>query len=224
MSDYLEISKKEWGRAADFPANKEEVYPMHKVVQEFDLYTCKTVLEYGCGGGSDTISYAKRGNIVTACDIVEKNIEATRKRVELNNLANVELVLLEDSVPLPFEDGKFDIVNSHGVLHHIRDVKPVMKELYRVTAPGGLIYAMLYSDVMWDYFTENGMIDMFMRQYDIDQFEAFCYCTDNIGVPYARPYNPEQGWELLEDAGYTIREYTYWLNDHFITYRGQKVV
>ena len=223
-NDYLEKSKKEWVRASEFPADKEKEYPDHTIVQQFDIHHNKQVYEYGCGGGSDIMSYLRRGNYVTATDIVPTNLLITKQRIIDAKLPieNVNLVLLENSYPLPFDNDSFDIITSHGVLHHIIDVKPVVKELYRVCKPNGLIYIMLYTDIMWDHFQSNGFHAKFMQQYGVDKFEAFGYCTDAVGVPYARPYTTQEGCELLEEAGFAIEDYTHWLNDFFCTYRGVK--
>ncbi len=222
--DYLERSKKEWIRASEFPANKEEVYPEHLQVQEFDQHHNKYILEYGCGGGSDAMSYLRRGNTVVATDIVPENIEATRKRIAEANLPTnkVELLLLENSYPLPLGDDKFDVISSHGVIHHIKDPEPVIREFYRVCKPDGVLYVMLYSQIMWDYFEERGMITQFQKMYKIDKYEAFGYCTDNIGTPYSRAYDTVQACDLLESSGFLVVDFNYWMNDHFVTYKCRK--
>lgn len=224
--DYLERSKKEWARASEFPTNKEHHYPEHTIVQEFDSHKGKLVYEYGIGGGSDLMSYLRRNNRVWGTDIVPENVETSRKRLSeagFKEGTDFNLVLLEDSYPLPFEDDFFDIASSHGVLHHIINPDPVVKEIHRVLKPGGLIYVMLYSTILYDHHKELGQIDYFKTQYNISDEEAFCYCTDNVGVPYAIPYSTEMGYDLLERNGFEVLDYNYWLNDFFVTYKGVRV-
>lgn len=222
--EYFERSKKAWERASEFSSTKEEVYPDHKIVQEFDAIRDKDVYEYGCGGGSDVISYLRRGNRVTATDIVPKNLEVTSERIKKSGLLDpvVKLVLLDNSYPLPFPDESFDVISSHGVLHHIIDIKPVMKELFRVCRKNGYLYIMLYTDIMERYFIDNGMIDNFMSKYGIDFNEAFGYCTDGPGTPYSRSYNTIQACDLMEEAGFLVVDFNYWLKDHFCTYKAIK--
>jgi len=224
MSQYFERSKDVWKRAGEFPADKEKEYPEHTIVQDFNHITGKDVYEYGIGGGSDLMSYLRRGNRVWGTDIVPENIEVARKRI-LDagfNKDQFNLVLLQDSYPLPFQDNSFDIISSHGVLHHIPDPKPIVKEMYRIMKPGGFIYIMLYSTTLWYHFEESGQIANFIKQYGISEEEAFGYCTDSIGVPYAIPYTVEMGYELLQQAGFHVEDHTYWLNDFFVTYKGSK--
>jgi SAM-dependent methyltransferase len=221
--DYLERSKKEWERASQFPSDKEEAYPMHTVVQEFDLHTGKVVYEYGCGGGSDMLSYLRRGNVVTGSDIVPRNLDVARERIVAANYTegvDFELLLLENSYPIPKPDNHYDIISSHGVLHHIKDPAPVVRELFRICKPGGLIYVMLYSDVLWDHHWPR--MEQLMKLYRIDQYEAFCWCCDGEGTPYARCYTTDEACTFLGDAGFTVKDYNYWLNDFFITVKGYK--
>jgi ubiquinone/menaquinone biosynthesis C-methylase UbiE len=220
--DYLNKSKEAWTRAANFPTNKECVYTEHGLVQEFDAHHDKNVLEYGCGGGSDAISYLRRNNKVTACDIVPDNIKAASKNVELYGLSNFTPVLLPTSIPLPFPDSVFDIVNSHGVLHHIPYAKDVVKELYRVTKDEGLCYIMLYTEFLYEYFKKS--VDQLMLAHDISEQEAFSWMTDGEGTPYADWYDEDAGIELLEQAGYKVLMATAWLNNHFRTFKAIKSV
>lgn len=223
MNSYLEQSKKAWICASEFPADKEFVYEEHKQVQEFDLITDKSVYEYGCGGGSDVMSYLRRGNNVTATDIVPQNLETTGKRVkELlpDRLSDLTLVLLDNSYPLPFKDDSFDIISSHGVLHHIKDANEVMKELYRVCKPGGFIYFMVYTDILWEHHWPN--MEKLMKLRGIGKYEAFCWMTDGEGTPYARCYSAVEACEFAENAGFTVVDFNYWLNDFFITVKACK--
>lgn len=75
-------ARKFWKVASTFPPNKEDVYPEHTKAQEFDaLPSNSLVLEYGCGGGSDAMSFLRRGHRVVACDINPSNIASTGARI-----------------------------------------------------------------------------------------------------------------------------------------------
>src|SRR5205085_2094425 len=49
-----------------------------------------------------------------------------------------------DATRLPFRPASFDVVYSHGVLHHIPDIGAAVAEVYRVLRPGGRAVVMLY--------------------------------------------------------------------------------
>jgi len=219
--DYEERTRISWARAATFPSNKEEVYPDHKIVQEFDLIHGKTVLEYGCGAGSDAISYLRRGNQVVATDIVAANIERTKSNIALYNLSRAASVIkLDVSHPLPFGNELFDVVSSHGVIHHIKEGPKVVEEFYRVLKHGGFCYLMLYTEYMYDYFLET--INNLVETRGISKEEAFCWCSDGEGAPYAVPYSEEEGNSMLKAAGFRVVISTLWLNDHFRTFKAIK--
>jgi len=223
MDKYLEQTKKAWVLAAGLPPNKEEVYPEHGIVQEFDKIRNQKIYEYGCGGGSDVMSYLRRGNHVTATDIIASNLETTKQRILDAGLPldKTNLVLLEDSYPLPFEDDSFDVISSHGVLHHIRQADEVIKELYRVCKPGGNIYIMVYTDLLWQ--VQLPFMEKLMKTRGIDQYEAFCWMTDGEGTPYARCYTGLEATEFVEKPGFTVVDFNYWLpGDLFITVKGVK--
>jgi SAM-dependent methyltransferase len=44
-----------------------------------------------------------------------------------------------DAARLPFEDGSFDLVLGHAVLHHLPDLEGAFREFRRVLAPGGVM-------------------------------------------------------------------------------------
>lgn len=223
MDQYLEKSKLAWECASEFPPDKEAVYLEHGKVQEFDLIHNQKIYEYGCGGGSDVMSYLRRDNFVTATDIVPKNIEIATNRIQTllpEKIGNANLVLLQDSYPLPFDDNSFDVVSSHGVLHHLKEPNGVMKELYRVCKPGGSIYIMVYTDLLWQHHLP--MIQQLMSTRGIDQYEAFSWCTDGEGTPYSRCYTAVEACDFVESVGFTVVDFNYWLQDLFITVKGTK--
>ncbi len=100
------------------------------------------LLEIGCGMGSDTAEWAKRGLAVTAIDLTEPALECTKLRFKLCGLrANF---ILGNAESLEFPDNTFDIVYSFGVLHHSPDTGKTIEEVRRVLKKGGLTLIMLY--------------------------------------------------------------------------------
>lgn len=67
---------------------------------------------------------------------------ATREgwiNLDVAPLAGVDVVHDLDELPLPFMDGAFDSVECIDILEHVRELVGVMRELHRITAPGGRI-------------------------------------------------------------------------------------
>ncbi len=212
-----------WRRAASFPADKEGVYPDHAEAQEFDrLRRWDAVLEYGCGGGSDTMSYLRRGCQVNFVDVVPENVECTRRRTRERHAGSANGWVLEGSAALGFfPDGAFDIVNAHGVLHHIPEPAPVVREFFRVLKRGGRLYAMLYTEALFDRCLPAMRAHMAAHP-EVREWEAFAWCTDDVGAPYARAYTEAEGRWLLEDAGFEVRSTFVYNGGDFRTYRATK--
>lgn len=55
---------------------------------------------------------------------------------DVASLPGVDVVSALGEEPLPFEDGRFEVIVARDVLEHV-DVVPALRELHRVLAPGG---------------------------------------------------------------------------------------
>lgn len=221
----IEQTRAVWKRAADFPPNKEFVYPDHAKVQEFAQHMQQRVLEYGCGGGADTLSYLRRLCRVWFVDVVPENIQRTTERVlQAGKKGFAHGLLLADSAPIPLGGSYFDVVNCHGVLHHISDpemVKHVLKEFYRLLAPNGTLYLMLYTEQMYAHF-QSSITSLLAQKRCTSNEEAFGWCSDGEGVPYARFYTEAQGNAMLKEAGLVVVGATLYNNNHFRTFKAVK--
>ena len=103
----------------------------------------KRVLEIGLGQGADSEQIIRRGAIWSGLDLSPESISRVSTRLRLRGLP-YERLELGNARSMPFHDNSFDIVFSHGVLHHIPDVLEVQKEIARVLKPGGRLIMMLY--------------------------------------------------------------------------------
>ncbi len=100
------------------------------------------VLDVGCGPGSDLFELeaivGPTGRAVgidsstTMIDEVRRRAASTGSRAELE-LASVE--------SLPFANGTFDAVRTERLLMHVADAARAVRELARVTKPGGRVVA-----------------------------------------------------------------------------------
>lgn len=107
------------------------------------------VLEIGCGLGTDGAQFARAGADYTGIDLTEASIELARKRFELSGLKGEFLVA--DAERLDFADATFDLVYSHGVLHHTPDIQAAVREIHRVLKPAGRAIVMLYHRGSYNY-------------------------------------------------------------------------
>lgn len=100
-----------------------------RVLEQLDLPVGARILDAGCGSGRNMLELVRYGE-VTGIELSEASVAAARRR----NLGEV----LEGSVDaLPFGDDHFDLVVSLDVLEHLDDDRSALREMRRVTRPGG---------------------------------------------------------------------------------------
>jgi SAM-dependent methyltransferase len=98
-----------------------------------------TVLELGCGAGTDLLIAAQMsgaGGRAIGMDMTSSMLDRARAGAEQIGLAHVELhaSLIES---LPLEDASVDVVISNGVIDLVPDKEAVFDEIDRVLRPGG---------------------------------------------------------------------------------------
>lgn len=107
------------------------------------------VLEIGCGVGTDGLQFARAGANYTGVDLTEAAIELARKNFETAGQSGEFRVA--DAEKLAFADESFDMVYSHGVLHHTPDIESAVREIHRVLKTGGRAVVMLYHRGSYNY-------------------------------------------------------------------------
>src|SRR5260221_12680597 len=78
-----------------------------------------SVLEIGCGLGTDGAQFAKAGARYTGVDLTEAAMDLARRRFEISGLAGTFQGAY--AANLGFSASSFDKISSHGGLHHTRD-------------------------------------------------------------------------------------------------------
>jgi len=102
------------------------------------------VLEIGLGQGADSEQIIKRGAFWSGLDLTSESVDRVQARLSLRQLPHQSLK--QGSVlEIPYEDKMFDIVYSHGVLHHVPDILAAQREIHRVLKSDGELIVMLYA-------------------------------------------------------------------------------
>jgi SAM-dependent methyltransferase len=89
-----------------------------------------SVLDVGCGSGRFSAQAAARGARVTSLDIGLRLLACTRRRCDTRAVA-------ADACALPIRDASFDLVISSECIEHTTDPLRAVREIHRVTRPGG---------------------------------------------------------------------------------------
>lgn len=103
----------------------------------------KRVLEIGLGQGAESEQLIGRGALWSGLDLTAESVDRVRTRLDLRDLEGE--VKQGSALDIPWPDGAFDMVFSHGVLHHIPDIGRAQSEIRRVLRPGGELVVMLYA-------------------------------------------------------------------------------
>jgi ubiquinone/menaquinone biosynthesis C-methylase UbiE len=117
---------------------------------DFPRYLGKKVLEIGCGAGIDLMQFARAGADVSARDLTENAVDLTKRNLAREGYAGD--IRQGNAEALDFPDDTFDVVYSHGVLHHTVDTEKSIAEVHRVLKPGGEAVIMLYNRISWFHF------------------------------------------------------------------------
>jgi SAM-dependent methyltransferase len=143
------------------------------------------VLDVGCGPGALTAELVELlgAESVAAVDPSEPFVAAVRRR-----LPGVD-VYRAAAGELPFDDDSFDAVLAQLVVHFMTDPVADLRELVRVTRPGGVVAA-----CVWDHAGERSPLSPFW----LAARELRLGAVDESGLPGAREGHLV---ELFEAAG-----------------------
>jgi SAM-dependent methyltransferase len=122
------------------------------------------VLDVGCGPGTITADLADRvpQGHVTGIDFAQEIIEQAKQTV--GGRTNLDFAT-GDVYALDYPDGSFDVVHAHQVLQHLGDPVRALREMRRVTKPGGLIAArdVDYGGMSW--YPDSPVLDEWLQLY-----------------------------------------------------------
>ncbi len=98
-----------------------------------------TMLEAGCGIGLSfpLLDEHFQPKKIIGFDIDEASLQ---KAAATPRDCNAEIDLVHGTAShMEFPDNSFDLIFCHQLIHHVKDQPRVLKELYRVLAPGGYL-------------------------------------------------------------------------------------
>jgi SAM-dependent methyltransferase len=99
----------------------------------------ETVADVGCGNGAYLAELARRGHAgrVVGVDLSAGMLAAARRRAPATGL------VAGDAAALPLCDHAADLSLSAHMLYHVPDARAAVRELRRITRPGGTVLVLL---------------------------------------------------------------------------------
>ncbi len=140
------------------------------------------LLDWGCGYGQMTYLLQRRGFNVTPFDIRRSDLVLP----DIPLCRDLPLVLTDEKLRLPFDDGSFDSVLSCGVLEHVdahagpRSEVQSLREIARILRPGGVF---LIYQLPQRYAWQEALMRQLRlgyahpRRYSVDEIRGMLYAT-----------------------------------------------
>ena len=160
----------------------------------------KTILECGCGTGQLSHFLQLNNNHVLGIDMSLGSLQLAMEYKMRNDLARSSFAQM-NIFNLAVKDNSFDVVISHGVLHHTYDAKRAFSHIAKKVKPGGIIMVGLYN-----YYarvptwirskligTFGGNIDHVVRTRIEDARKAEIWIKDQY-------YNPHETWHSIDEV------------------------
>ena len=172
-------------------------YDAHRYAENPHLIPCldaidwpgKQVLEIGLGQGADAEQIIRRGARWSGLDLTAEAVERVATRFRLRELP-FEEIRQGSILQSPYDSHRFDIIFSHGVLHHVPQIRQASAEIERMLKPDGELVVVMYARWSWHYLISMAIysrltqaIAYLLRRRDGDVLgNGYAEVIDNIGV------------------------------------------
>jgi len=120
-------------------------------------FSGKKILEIGLGQGADSEQIIRRGGHWSGLDLTAESVARVRTRLQLRNLPYDD-IRQGSALEIPYPDASFDMVFSHGVLHHIPEIRTAQAEIARVLKPDGELVIMVYAKWSFNRIVAIGVV------------------------------------------------------------------
>ncbi|MFI1868947.1 MULTISPECIES: demethylmenaquinone methyltransferase [Streptomyces] len=114
-----------------------------QVTRAVDARPGEKVLDLAAGTATSSLPFTRAGAYVVPCDFSLGMLREGRRRHPWLPLA------AGDATRLPFRDGVFDAVTISFGLRNVQRTEEALREMYRVTKPGGRVVICEFSHPTW---------------------------------------------------------------------------
>jgi len=195
----VDINRQPFAYSWQVAARKYHVEPHIPGFAEFERWRGRTVLELGCGIGTDTLAFAAHGAGVVAVDISERSLEIARRRAVALGLGHrIRFIQgdIEELGALLVPAAKFDLIYSFGVLHHTPHPERVLRQVKHCMLPSSTLKVMLYH--RYTPKVLSALVHYWRPGMAVD--DAVAKMSEaQAGCPLTRTYTRASAAELLHD-------------------------
>jgi demethylmenaquinone methyltransferase / 2-methoxy-6-polyprenyl-1,4-benzoquinol methylase len=173
-------------------------------VKKMKFLNTNRLLDVACGTADLSVDAAQRhsGVHITGIDFVYEMIQAGKEKIEKKGLDKRIALMQSDAMALPFRDNSFDVVAVAFGVRNMPDRDRALKEMLRVTVPGGSVMVLemtfiqnrLFKIIYHVYL--NYLLPRLARHFSPNP-AAYHYLADSImNFP-----NPDAFAAMMENAG-----------------------
>jgi ubiquinone/menaquinone biosynthesis C-methylase UbiE len=108
------------------------------VSDEIVLTSNMDVLDFGCGTGLLTLKLQPAVHSITGIDSSQGMIDVLKAKIDKQNLSNVRTRYL-DTERGDILEGTYHLIVSGMTLHHVKEIRPLFDQFYRILAPSGYL-------------------------------------------------------------------------------------
>lgn len=119
---------------------RDFLIPRINILKEVEIKTGFHMLDYGCGPGSYSIIASEivgSTGKVYALDIHPLAVQTVKYIAVKKGLKNIETICSNGATGLP--ESSIDVVLLYDTFHHFSNPEEILKELYRVLKPDGVL-------------------------------------------------------------------------------------
>ena len=168
-----------------------------QLVRAVNPQSGEKVLDLAAGTGTSSAALAAAGAQVVAGDFSEGMLNVGRAKHGANPLISF---VHADAMKLPFKKNEFDAVTMSFGLRNVLEPKTALKELYRVTKPGGRIVICEFST------PANGFTKAFYKTYLTKVMPAFAKLSSTNSDAYTYLAESIEAWPDQSELAEWIRE------------------
>lgn len=180
-------------------ANKGWTNPFSRELLDAVGYN-KLILECGCGTGQLTHFLQLNNNHTLGIDLSLSSLGLAMEHKKRNQLERSSFAQM-NIFDLAIKDESFDVVISHGVLHHTYDARAAFAHIARKVKPGGIVVVGLYNSyariMTWVRSkligTLGSKIDYVVRNRINDERKAQIWIEDQY-------FNPHETWHSIGEV------------------------
>lgn len=157
------------------------------------------ILDLAAGTGTSSLALAKSGAVVIPCDFSLGMLnEGNKKSPHLNFAAG-------DALSLPFADETFDVVTISFGIRNVNNVDKALKEMLRVTKPGGRLVVCEFSSPTFELFRKIYM------EYLMKALPSIAEKTSSNPDAYGYLADSIRAWPNQKDFANQIKKLN-WIN------------